>query len=321
MMDLSITKDEQNAFKKYINEKYETINQMLVSNSEADLELISDEVEKHSVELEYDTENVKENLEIIKLIYSLILKHFYNSNPSETEFYRGSNLYELERWKTEVYIDRLLSVTKSKEDANSYSKEWNKSVRMNLKLDNNIPYIYVKDIIKRYKNKNEVIILPFTKIKAFDEEEEEKGVRVYTIELEKQVLDGLKEKERSGLYSYIIENAHLINKKLEECINLEKENSVNFENIRKLEQLLTKHESDIDEKELSRQYSDIDRETDLDDIRRINKSKIKCSIKTTETPETNDKKAGKIRDWYLYRTKEYNIPSLWQRADCQGRFV
>ena len=54
MMDLNITKDEQNALKKYINENYITINQMLISNCEADLELLSDETENKRFDLKYD---------------------------------------------------------------------------------------------------------------------------------------------------------------------------------------------------------------------------------------------------------------------------
>ena len=59
MMDLSITKDEQNAFKRYINEKYEEINQMLVSNAEVDLELMSDDIENDVVNISYNIEDVK----------------------------------------------------------------------------------------------------------------------------------------------------------------------------------------------------------------------------------------------------------------------
>ena len=45
MMDLGITKEEQNALKKYLNEKYETINQMLISNCESDLAIVSEDAE------------------------------------------------------------------------------------------------------------------------------------------------------------------------------------------------------------------------------------------------------------------------------------
>ena len=275
MMDLNITKDEQNALKKYINEKYETINQMLVSNCEADLALLSEEVESKKVELFYNKDDIIENIELFKLIYSLILKYYYKTNPSKRDFYRGTNLAEVERMKAEVYIDRMLSATEGKTDANNNSNKWNKPVRINLNLENNVPYIYISDIIKRYKNKEEILISPFTIIKNFNEENEDidsiKTKKIFSITLEKQNLDILTEKQRNGLYSYIIDNSSLINKKLDECIKLEKENTINYDNIRKLEQLLDKYENSIEEKELGNNYSDIDREIDIDDVKRINK--------------------------------------------------
>lgn len=275
MMDLNITKDEQNALKRYINEKYETVNQMLVSNCEADLALLSEEVESKKVELCYDKDDVIENINLFKSIYFLMLKYYYKNNPSKRDFYRGTNLAEVERMKSEVYIDRMLSATESKTDANNNSNKWNKPVRINLSLDNNIPYLYISDIIKRYKNKEEILISPFTLIKSFDEENEDensiKTKKIFSVELEKQVLDNLTENQRKGLYSYIVDNSSLINKKLDECIKLERENLVNYENIRKLEQLLAKYENAIEEKEIGKNYSDIDREIDLDDVKRINK--------------------------------------------------
>ena len=276
MMDLNITKDEQYALRKYINENYNTINQMLISNCESDLELLSEEIENKRFDLKYDKESIKENLEYIKLIYTLILKQYYKLNPTNLNFYRGTNLTEIERIKSEVYIDRILSATESKQDANKNSNNWNKPVRINLLLDKNIPYIYINDIIKRYKNKDEILISPFTKVRAFNEEDEEDGGglkprKVYSISLEKQVLDTLTEAERKGLYSFILDNAPLINKKLDECIKLEQENLINYDNIRKLEQLLSKYENSVEEKEIGKDYSDIDRKTDLDDIKRINK--------------------------------------------------
>ena len=275
MMDLNITKDEQNALKRYINEKYETVNQMLVSNCEADLALLSEEVESKKVELCYDKDDVIENINLFKSIYFLMLKYYYKNNPSKRDFYRGTNLAEVERMKSEVYIDRMLSATEGKTDANNNSNKWNKPVRINLSLDNNIPYLYISDIIKRYKNKEEILISPFTLIKSFNEENEDensiKTKKIFSVELEKQVLDNLTENQRKGLYSYIVDNSSLINKKLDECIKLERENSINYENIRKLEQLLAKYENAIEEKEIGKNYSDIDREIDLDDVKRINK--------------------------------------------------
>ena len=153
MMDLNITNEELNALKFYRNEKYEAINQMLVSNSETDIALLSDEVEKKAVSIEYDKESVIEYLKNIKLIYKLILKYYYKNTPKkEPKFYRGTNLAEVELIKREPFVDRFLAVTENKEDAQKkYTSSWNRPASMNITLANNIPYINIGTVLKNKK--------------------------------------------------------------------------------------------------------------------------------------------------------------------------
>ena len=307
MIEFDITNEEINALKEYKEKRYEAINQMLVSNSETDVALLSSEVEKKSVSISYDRESVVEYIRNIKLIYRLILKQFYNKKYKfKKKIYRGTNLSEIESVKNELFIDRFLSATENEDEAiNDYAAKWNRPVCMNLILEQNIPYIYVKDILKEKKYKNEILISPFTKIKNISEDNEKKleknskEIKVYNIELEKQCLDELTERERKGLYNYILENAYSIRKKIIESIDLEKENSTNFENIRKLEQLLSKYENEIEEKENSSDYSDIDKEEDLDDIERI-------------TKELNELKRISTR-LFEVRKENINFVNMWKR--------
>ena len=273
MIDFNITDEELEALKNYEENNYEAINQMLVSDAETDIALLSSEVENKVVSILYDRVAVIEYLKCIKLIYSLILKSFYEGkNKIPKSIYRGTNLSEIERIKSELFIDRMLATTENKDEAiNEYSASWNRPACMNIVLEEDVPFVYLKDVLKDRKYKNEILISPFTKIKFISEDAEQKidkSVKIakcYNVELEKQFLDELNERERNGLYQYILENAYYIKKKIVECIDLEKENAVNFENIRKLEQLLSKYETEIEEKEDSEEKDEID----YDDIERI----------------------------------------------------
>lgn len=273
MIDFNITDEELEALKNYEENNYEAINQMLVSDAETDIALLSSEVENKVVSILYDRVTVIEYLKCIKLIYSLILKSFYErKNKLSKSIYRGTNLSEIERIKTELFIDRMLATTENKDEAiNEYSASWNRPACMNIVLEENVPFVYLKDVLRDRKYKNEILISPFTKIKFISEDAEQKIdksakiAKCYNVELEKQFLDELNERERNGLYQYILENAYYIKKKIVECIDLEKENAVNFENIRKLEQLLSKYETEIEEKEDSEEKDEID----YDDIERI----------------------------------------------------
>lgn len=275
MIDLSFTNEELDALKKYINKDYLAINQMLISNCETDIALLSEYEENKSVFLSYNKENVIENLKTIKLLYKLILKQYYKETKRKEVVFRGTNLAEIDRLKNEIFIDKPLIATDNATLAeNSYAANWNRPVCMNIKLSHDIPYIYVDEVLENYEKTNTIVIAPFTKIKNVSLEEEvkleknSKLLKKYNLEIEKQELDKLTDDERNGLYDYILSNTYSINQRLEECIRLEKENSLNFENIRKLEQLLAKYENNNEDSEID---EDSINEKDYDDIERISK--------------------------------------------------
>ena len=303
MMDFIITDKELEALKFYTEDGYKAINQMLVSDSETDIALLSDEVEKESIIIEYNRESVVTYLNTIKDLYSLILKEYYkNSQKCNVTLYRGTNLAEVEMLKINPYVDKVLITTLDRSEAeNVYASSWNRPASMNIVLSNNIPYLRLGEILKGKRHKNSVIILPFTKVKSISEvaekktENNAKTIKVFDIELEKQSIDTLSEEERAGLYKYILDNSIFIKRKIEECINLEKENSINFENIRKLEQLLNKYEladeeSDEDENSFSEKE---------DDIARIN-----CELNEL-------KKAS--NDLFEIRKENINFINMWKR--------
>lgn len=305
MIEFNFTDEELDALKYYKERNYEAINQMLVSDAETDIALLSSEVENKVVSIAYDRIAIIEYLKNIKLVYSLMLKSYYEKKcKAPKSLYRGTNLSEIERIKNELFIDRMLSATENENEAiNVYSSIWNRPACMNITLDSNIPFINLRNILKEKKYKNEIIISPFTKIKFISEDEEKKidknskTTKVYNVELEKQYLDELSENERNGLYQYILENAYYIKKKLVECIEFEQENVTNFENVRKLEQLLRKYEIEIEEKEISNEYSDS--EIDYDDINRI-------------TNELNELKKISTSIFEV-RKENINFINMWKR--------
>ena len=316
MMELNVTNEEIEALKNFISKKYEAINQMLVSNSETDIALLSDEVENKVVDISYNRGDIEEYLKDIKLIYSLILKQFYKSNHKVDQVYRGTNIAEIERFKSEPYIDRFLVVTTARDDADKkYASKWNRPASMNIKLNNNVPYIFIKDFIGR-SSKNDILVAPFTRIISIKDHEEKevdgsvKTVRNYDVEIEKQELEELKENERKGLYSYILENSYSIHRKIEECILLEKDNASNFENVRKLEQLIAKKEADVEEKEISGTYTDKDREDDIDDVKRITRELNQLKDLSTSIFEERKEKINFINIW------KRNI-AVYMMAECR----
>lgn len=318
MIDLNFTNEEIEALKYYKGAEYEAINQLLVSNTETDIALLSDEIESKVVRVSYNKDNVIKNLEVIKKIYELMIKNYYKKAKKEGwAFTRGTNIAEMERLKNELYIDKFLSTTMDeKKAANEFSSVWNRPVIIHICGEANIPYIDVDEILGKTNENKEIIIAPFTKIKKISEnneiklEDNSKSIRSYTIDLEKQELGKLTDEERNGLYSFIIDNANLINMKLNECIDLEKENLKNYENIRKLEQLLAKYENVIERKENEKDYPETERKSDEDDISRINKELDELKLLSSELFKIKKENIDFVTNW------KKNI-AVYMMAECR----
>ncbi len=318
MKDLTISKEEKAALRYYRGSNYESINQLLVCNVDTDLDMIAGGIENKSVSLSFDRNSVVKNLDTIKTIYEIMMKVYYTNNRKEGwAFTRGTNLAEIERLKNEVYIDKFLSSTTNEEKAKrDFSAVWNKPALMYVCGDSSIPFISVKEVLKDSNFSDEVIIAPFTIIKNIQDSGEisipgtAKTIKTYNVTLEKQDLQQLSKEERDGLYNYILDSADSITFKLRKCLELEKENLDNYENIRKLEQLLSRYDSIIEEKEESKDYPESERRADLDDINRINKELDELKAVATDVFESRKDIIEFITDW------KKNI-AVYMMAECR----
>jgi len=304
-MELNLTNEETEALKTYKGLNYESINQLLISNCETDLVLLESFDGEMNYKISYDKLTVTRNIEIIKKVYELMLK-VYNNVPKKEDwmFSRGTNISEIDRLKNEPYIDKFLSTTKdSKKAKEEFSAVWNRPVVMNIHGKSNIPYIVIDEVLGVQNDSQEVIISPFTKITDIKDKGEskltvtKKTLSTYDVFIEKQELEQLTEAERNGLYNFIIENADSINAKLQYCMKLEEENITNYENIRKLEQLLSKYEAKSELKEAGKDYSDSEKQADLDDINRINNELNEIKIKVSELFELRKECINYITTW------------------------
>ena len=256
-MEYYLTNEEIEALKIYRGINYEAINQMLTSNSTIDISYIKEQIEENSTLNLYSKENIIKYMAIIKRVYELMQKVYYSKKGQlEGILYRGTNMFETEKIMNEPYIDRFLTATTNKNNAKTkFALKWDTPVLMNIEIPKNIPYINTDEILD-LNGEEEYIISPFTIIKEITADE----VKEYNVILEKQELEKLSIAEREGLYSYIMNTSEIIDIKLKEIIELDKINFENYENIRKLEQLLGKYENESASEEV-----------DIDDINRINK--------------------------------------------------
>lgn len=265
MIEFEFTDEEIEVLKEYRKTNQLMINQLLVSNGESDIALLSKKSEDMQP-FSYDRESVRINLDAMIRIYEIMLKSYYSKENNAWSFVYGTTLAEIEKLKNEIYIDYFLHATEN--------KEIDMPTIINFIGDNDVPYINIDETLKIETDTPEILIAPFTKIKEFKEAqeiqfEENRKLPIYSVTLEKQDLQELTFEEKEAVYNYILTSADVVNQKLQESINYDEDTLNNNENIRKLEQLLSKYELEIKKKIDFKDYPESEQLADKADIERI----------------------------------------------------
>ena len=268
-MELNLTNEELEAIKYYKNEAYENINLFLNSDSRVDIAILSDENEE--TKINYDKESVKKYIDIIKKIYSAILKIYLPKSEKEVwTFSRKCSISEIEKLKNEPYIDRFL-ITDIDKQKSENAIGINQTI-MYICGDKDIPYIMLKDIFE--DDNTEVLISPFTEVKEITDgaeiKNEDINIRTYKVELKRQELQEMSNDDKIALYNHIISNSDLVNTTLLNTVKLEKENVLDYENIRDLEKKVSDLEVAINQKEQDNNYSEPERNLDNIKLKELN---------------------------------------------------
>ena len=107
MIEFEFTDEEIEVLKEYRKTNQLMINQLLVSNGESDIALLSKKSEDMQP-FSYDRESVRINLDAMIRIYEIMLKSYYSKENSAWSFVYGTTLAEIEKLKNEIYIDYFL---------------------------------------------------------------------------------------------------------------------------------------------------------------------------------------------------------------------
>lgn len=298
-MEKDLTNEEMEVIRLYKTFTKNAINIMLTSNVEKDFDVMSKQKDNNL----YSKMNLIKNIETFKSVYAIILKMFYKKiEKKDWSFSKYTTLDEVNKAKNEIYIDRLIFATAHKEKIEEEQTEnIELPVLVNLIGDKNIPYIELEKILGTVKAEEEILISPFTKIKKVEEVgekdlDEDKNLKIYNMYLEKQELVKMSKEEKTGLYTYLVTNADLVNEKLQKCIEIEKENSKNYENIRKLEQLSSKYESELEKKE-SLGIDEQTKKEELENIDRVNRELDNLKENATTLFQTRKEECDFIVNW------------------------
>ena len=268
-MNQKLTSEELEAIKYYRNEAFESINQLLNSDSRSDVALLSDE--NKEIDISYDKTNVIKYIDTIKKVYSAILKSYFSKGKkADWTFSKIFPITEIEKMKNEPYIDRFI-ITDIAKEQNEASMGINQTI-LYICGDKEVPYLRLKDVLE--ESNTEVLIAPFTKILELGDgieiKSEERNIKTYRLSLVRQDLQEMTNDDKIALYNYILTNSDLVNTTLSNTVKLEKENVSNYENIRELERQVSDLEVKINQKEQENDYPESEKDADNRDLQELN---------------------------------------------------
>lgn len=266
-----------NKFQKF---SFNSINHLLTTDAELDISYMieamdSEDIDVESLGLDFSRTTTEDNIEIIKKIYDIMLKQYFDRKVRKNwSFITVMTIDEVNKIKNEMYIDKFLLVTKDRKKAEKkYAKEISVPVILNVFGSKDLPYLDMNAILEDKADENEVLISPFTKVSSIEKASDitlnsGKVAKVYNVYLDKQEFTELTDEELNDLYNYINENADSVNLKMKKCLSVEKENAENYSQIRKLEYAVSSKESNLDIDEDKPESVLSDEEKELVDLKK-----------------------------------------------------
>ena len=224
-MDVKLTKEEQTLIANFKNEKLNHVNQWL----SLDLERANP--------AEYTEQNVRDNFELVRKINEIMLRFFHHEPKKEKQiFYKAASIAEIDKLKNTAEINQFLLArldqAKAEEDLVGIL---NRPALLQIELAEDIPVLPIQEELL-------VMISPFTKVDLLEETQESKeDKKVYQLVLSGQEMKHLEQSDEKEWCDTICKSTNAVFEKLKECLDMDEENASNYENIRKLEQLLAKH--------------------------------------------------------------------------------
>lgn len=280
-MDVKLTKEEQTLIANFKNEKLNHVNQWL----SLDLERANP--------AEYTEQNVRDNFELVRKINEIMLRFFHQEPKKEKQiFYKAASIAEIDKLKNTAEINQFLLArldqAKAEEDLVGIL---NRPALLQIELAEDIPVLPIQEELS-------VMISPFTKVDLLEETQESKeDKKVYQLVLSGQEMKHLEQSDEKEWCDTICKSTNAVFEKLKECLDMDEENASNYENIRKLEQLLAKHNFAMEQENYEADTTEEERQSDLDNIARI-QSEL-TSLKEMVAKSFNDKLKNMqfITDW------------------------
>lgn len=214
---LPLTKEEIEAIRKYAGIAHVKIN-CIADLDYKKMKVLQDEGWSTNMTTEELKRTIQEFLDLYTAIYKA------GTKGPRSALYRATNRQQIEEIKRKKEIASFTSTSLKEECAKSkyfggYGKE---AVILRLREDEDLPSLYIEP----YKEdagfgEEEILILPFTKVKKIQHTSNWNGYAYYDASLEKETLEQVPRKELETLQEQLLEGYESYRKQAEECMELE----------------------------------------------------------------------------------------------------
>lgn len=214
--NLELTEEEIKAIQDYTGDMHAKINAI------ADLKYDKlNRLTNNSWNLEMSTEELEMVIQKFVDIYSAIYKA--GNRDTTGRLFRGTSQAELQTIGGSQIAKTCLSTSLDEEIAKTFVQPGKEAAIVIINKEEGLPSLYVEPYKTKEEKRNEeeVLILPFSKVKKLEYSNNWQGRAYYTATLEKTELEQIPEQELETLKTKLIEGYQEFTEKIIECRNLE----------------------------------------------------------------------------------------------------
>ena len=185
------------------------------------------QLKKDHWKVEMTTEELEKNIKTFVNLYSAIYKA--GTREPRKVLYRATNKDQIQEITRKGEIASFTSTSLEKEYANSkylagYAED---AVILRINVEENVPTLYIEPYKKdTYKEEEEILISPFTKVKQISERGRWKEYEYYDAVLEKEELEEVPEGELRALRAQLIEGYDYYKEQVK--ISMELEDKIDY---------------------------------------------------------------------------------------------
>lgn len=241
------------------------------------------------------TEQLEQMILKFVQVYSAIYKA--GSRDARGRLYRGTSQSEIKAIQNGKHVKSVISTSLEEDIAKNFTPYGKEAAILRIRTEKDLPYLYVESLKEEGKRKEEeILILPFTRVKKIEHTSDWNGYAYYDATLEKEKLEEIPKKELETLKVQLIENYDYYKEQVEECIGLE--NSIEYVYMSLRQNDLSKEDKQylseqLDEK--SSRYTELRRDIDEYQTQFSKMLKGMCKEKELEIDKQQEVEDEKIK--------------------------